>query len=182
MENSNVVVLIVLLLLLLVSALEMDPRIITTSAIILAVILFKLTLGWVISVKLSHLTGRQNITNLLTVILAIAAGLYILNIWNLLPAITATLATLGIVGSLIVLIIKDIWLTNFFAGISLIGNPLVNIGNEVEIGTVKGKITEISLTVTKLQRDDGGIVLIPNKVFNEQVISVKTNRDLHQTI
>ena len=67
---------------------------------------------------------------------------------------------------------KDIWISNLFAGISLIGDKLINVGSEVEVGGKRGKIVEMTLTVTKLKTADGDMIIVPNKKFREDVVVI----------
>lgn len=81
--------------------------------------------------------------------------------------------TLGVIASAILFTLKDIWVSNLFAGISLIGDKLINIGSELEVGGKKGEIMEMSLTVTKVRTSDGHLMIVPNKKFREEIVVIK---------
>jgi small conductance mechanosensitive channel len=83
------------------------------------------------------------------------------------------LAPLGALGVVILFALEDIWIQNVFAGISLIGDKSIKIGAEVEIAGVRGKITEMTLTITKLKTNDGRLMIVPNRKFKEDVITIK---------
>ena len=86
------------------------------------------------------------------------------------------LAALGVIGAVLVFTLKDIWISNAFAGISLIGDKSIDVGVEVEIAGRRGKIQEISLTTTKVRLGDGGLMVVPNKKFREDVVVIKAKR------
>jgi small-conductance mechanosensitive channel len=86
------------------------------------------------------------------------------------------LAPLGTFGVVLLFALKDIWISNVFAGISLIGDKSINIGTEVEIAGIRGRIAEITLTVTKVKTKDGRLMIVPNRKFKEDVVTIKTKR------
>jgi MscS family membrane protein len=86
------------------------------------------------------------------------------------------LAPLGTFGVVLLFALKDIWISNVFAGISLIGDKSISIGTEVEIAGIRGRIAEITLTVTKVKTKDGRLMVVPNRKFKEDVVTIKTKR------
>ena len=104
------------------------------------------------------LVGHQNLTNLISGIFTISSVLYILYLWDVPSLLMGILAPLSAFGVVLLFALKDIWISNVFAGISLIGDKLIDIGTEVEIAGVRGKIAEMTLTVTKVKTKDGRLM------------------------
>jgi len=122
------------------------------------------------------LVGHQNLTNLISGIFTISSVLYILYLWDVPSLLMGILAPLSAFGVVLLFALKDIWISNVFAGISLIGDKLIDIGTEVEIAGVRGKIAEMTLTVTKVKTKDGRLMIVPNRKFREDVITIKIQR------
>ncbi|MDI6819736.1 MAG: mechanosensitive ion channel [Candidatus Hodarchaeaceae archaeon] len=151
----------------------LDIRASATLAIVAVAFAFRLLFGVVVNRKLGGLTGHQNLTNFISGIFAIGLMLLVLHIWDLISTLLSILAALGVIGAALVFTLKDIWISNVFAGISLIGDRLINVGSEVEIGGKRGKVIEITLTVTKLKTSDGRLMIVPNKKFREDIVAIK---------
>lgn len=92
---------------------------------------------------------------------------------GVIQALVEITLTIGVIGAVLLFTIKDIWISNLFAGISLIGDKLINIGSEVEVGGKKGKIVEMTLTATKVRTADGHLMIVPNKKFREEIVIIK---------
>jgi len=145
--------------------------------IIVAIILiFRASIGTLVKRKFGRLVGYQNLTNLISGIFTISSVLYILYLWDVPSLLVGILTPLGAFGVVLLFALKDIWISNVFAGISLIGDKSINIGTEVEIAGIRGKITEITLTVTKVKTKDGRLMIVPNRKFKEDVVTIKTKR------
>jgi len=150
-----------------------DIRVATTLVIVAVAFAFRLFFGVIIERKLGELTGHQNLTNLISGIFAIGLTLLVLHIWDLISMLLSVLAALGVIGAVLLFALRDIWITNIFAGISLIGDKLIDIGSEVEIAGKRGKVVEITLTVTKMKTADGRLMIVPNKKFREDIVAIK---------
>lgn len=152
---------------------EEGSRITVTLAAIAAILIFRVSLGHLINRKLGGLVGHQNITNLLSSIFTVGLAFYLLSIWGVIPRLMELLAAIGALGAVLLFALKDIWISNIFAGISLIGDKSIDIGTEVQIAGVRGKIVEMTLTVTKVKTDDGRLMMVPNKKFREDVVIIE---------
>jgi len=122
------------------------------------------------------LVGHQNLTDLISGIFTVSSVLYILYLWDLPSLLMGILAPLSAFGVVLLFALKDIWISNVFAGISLIGDKSIDIGTEVEIAGMRGKIVEMTLTVTKVKTKDGRLMMVPNRKFREDVITIKIQR------
>lgn len=61
---------------------------------------------------------------------------------------------------------------DFIARLQLLLNPLIDIGDYIEVEGEKGKVIEFGLLYTAIRRHDKKIVLIPNKEFtNKKIIN-----------
>ena len=151
-------------------------RIIGTLIVSAIIIIFSLSTSALVKRKFGRLAGYQNLTNLISGIFTISSALFLLFLWNIPSLLVGILAPLGALGVVVLFALKDIWIQNVFAGISLIGDKLIKIGAEVEISGVRGRITEMTLTVTKLKTNDERVMIVPNRKFKEDVITIKTQQ------
>jgi len=149
-----------------------DERIVATVAVLACAVAFRLILGRALRRWLRGAPGYGLLANALAGVLGVAIAFYLLYLWNVIGALLELLTALGIVVTIFLLVIKDIWLSNVFAGFTLIGDRLIDIGSEVEICGKRGKIIEMSLTFTKLRTPDGELVIVPNRRFREEVVVV----------
>lgn len=136
----------------------------------------RLAVGELIARKLGGLVGHKALAHLCSALVFAGGVLYLLYVWEFFPVLLSVLAALGVVGVVLVFALKDIWIANAFAGISLIGDKSIDVGVEVEIAGRRGRIEEISLTTTKVRLGDGGLMVVPNKKFKEDVVVIRTGR------
>jgi small-conductance mechanosensitive channel len=156
-----------------------DPtidKIVITIVVVAAIAIFRLTLGAILKRKLRELIGHQILANFITAIFSIAAVIYLLNVWGITQLLVEWLATLGVMAAILILVVKDIWIDNLFAGISLIGDKSIDIGTDVEIQGKRGKIVEMTLILTKVKTADGNLVVVPNKKFREEMVIIRPKR------
>jgi small conductance mechanosensitive channel len=91
-----------------------------------------------------------------------------INVFSIVAAISASLVALG-------LALKDS-ISNFAAGILVILNKPINLGDHIEVTTAKGVVSKIDLAFTVLQNEDK-TVIIPNSLLISAVITRKGERD-----
>jgi len=109
------------------------------------------------------------IKNAIYVIVASIAIVSILNIWGV--SIGPLLASLGIVSLAIGFALKDT-LENIISGVLLFLDPPFKVGDIVEIEGQVGKVIDIGIRNTKIQRFSGDIIVIPNsKMLYAHVIN-----------
>ncbi len=154
----------------------LDERILITLVAVAVAIVFRAAIGSIFKRKLRELVGYQLLANALTGVLGIGLVSYLLYVWGIVGALIEMVATLGIIAVILLFTIKDIWLSNLFAGFSLIGDKLINVGSEVEVAGKRGKIVEMTLTVTKVKAAGGDLIIIPNKKFREDVVVIMKKR------
>jgi small-conductance mechanosensitive channel len=156
-----------------------DPtvdKIIITIVVVVTVAIFRLTLGVIFKRKLRELAGYQLLANFIAVILSIVLVFYLLTVWGITQALLEWLAALGTITAVLLITMKDVWITNLFAGISLIGDKSIDIGTDVEIQGKRGKIVEMTLTITKVKTADGNMMIVPNKKFREEIVIVRAGK------
>ena len=153
-----------------------DQRIWITLVVIAVALAFRVTVGRILKRELRELVGHQLLANALTGVLVIGLIFYLFYLWGIIQALAEMLAALGIIGALLLFTVKDIWILNLFAGISLIGDKLIDVGSEVEVGGKRGKIVEMTLTVTKVKTADGNLIIVPNKKFREDIVVIGAKR------
>jgi len=154
-----------------------DPtldKIIITIVVVVAVAVFRLTLGVIFKRKLRELAGYQLLANVITGVLLIFFVFYLFTVWGITQALVEWLAALGAITAVLFFTLKDVWITNLFAGISLIGDKLINVGTDIEIDSKRGKIVEITLILTKVKMADGNIMIVPNKKFRETIVVIRS--------
>ena len=142
--------------------------------------IFSLTLAYIVYVfidvtlvrfgrKVSEKTENQMDDTLLNIAhsslkatFIVIATLYTLNIWGV--EISPILASLGIAGIAAALALQQT-LSNVFAGISIIMDKTVRVGDIVKLDTGEmGEIYSISLRSVRIKTFDNEMIIIPNSV------------------
>ena len=154
----------------------MFDRLLLTLAAVVILVAVRLAVGALIARKFSELVGHGALAHLCTALVIAGGALYLLYLWELFPVLLSLLAALGVIGVVLVFTLRDIWIANVFAGISLIGDKLIDVGVEVEVAGKRGRIEEISLTTTKVRLRDGRLMVVPNKKFKEDLVVIRTKR------
>jgi len=88
---------------------------------------------------------------------------------------TGVLASTAVLGLVIGFAARTV-IANFVAGVLLAVRQPIRIGDKIEIGDeVEGRVTDISLTATSVDRGDGSLLVVPNeKIVNEVVVNLST--------
>ncbi len=106
----------------------------------------------------------RNIVRITLLIITVLVALSYLGV-----DITPALAGLGIAGLAVGLALQDT-LANFFAGIYLLADRPVRIGDYIKVGGEEGRVEEVGWRSTRLTTWDNRLVVLPNKVLAEQTI------------
>lgn len=106
----------------------------------------------------------RNIVRITLLLLTVLVALSYLGI-----DITPALAGLGIAGLAVGLALQDT-LANFFAGIYLLADRPVRIGDDIKVVGEEGRVEEVGWRSTRLITWDNRLVVLPNKLLTEQVI------------
>jgi small-conductance mechanosensitive channel len=139
----------------------------TLIAIVTFVIAVYILRG-VIRFRLRKLRGYQKLANIFYSIAFLVLCLGLLHIWGILSLLISFAAALGIIGVMFGFAIIHVWLSNAIAGVSLLFDKLIVVGSRIEIDGIKGRITQITLTSTKMATDDGKLMIIPNVSFRDR--------------
>ena len=111
-----------------------------------------------------------NILNLLGKGLIILVGLLI-TLESLNISITPLLTTLGIGGLAVALAFKDT-LTNFFAGLYILADQPILVGDYIKIeGGPEGYVEEVGWRSTRIRTLPNNIVILPNSKVSESIIT-----------
>ena len=144
-------------------------------------VLIVLILSLLISRILSLLIGRWLkvhkrfakvpllLNKIVAVIIYLIAILVVLDYFNL--EITPLIATLGLGGIAIGLALQNT-LTNFFAGLHIVSDRPINIGDYVELpeANISGYVDDIGWRSTKIKTLPNTIVVVPNSKLAESII------------
>lgn len=122
---------------------------------------------------------RQSLKDLLSLLCSIGvwiAGLLIAAVVAF-PGMTPAraLAVLGLGSVAIGFAFKDIF-ENFFAGVLILWKYPLDRGDIVEIGSVKGRVEEITVRNTLIRKLNGELTVVPNANIFKQEVDVLTNR------
>jgi len=150
----------------------LETQITITLIVVVAILVFWAALGSLFRRKLKRLVGHQRLSNSLSIIFAVVVLLYLLNVWGIIRAIVELFLAFSTVSAVLLFAVKDVWISNILAGVSLIGDKNIRVGTEVEIEGKRGTVVELSLTITKLRTADGRLIIVPNQKFREAVIVV----------
>lgn len=117
-------------------------------------------------VKSNFILGIDHIANILHTFVLIGA---ILLLFNIDPINLIT--SLSIVAAAIAILSKD-YIANMINGMLIMFSEEVMIGDEIKIGEVKGKVTDITLVNMHIVNDDEDLIYIPNSmVFTSQIFN-----------
>ena len=89
-------------------------------------------------------------------------------------------AAAGIGGLAIAFAARDA-LENFFAGVNLLVRKTFDTGDYVECEGIDGQVEHISIRETQIRQTDGQLVVAPNKVFFQNPLTIRTNREVRRT-
>ncbi len=137
--------------------------------VIIDVVVFE---AWTKLTKNANMSAGESLASLihgvLKVALVVLVLLYVLDIWGF--EITPLLAGMGLAGLAVALALQPV-LGNIFAGISMIGDKTVRVGDLVYLdATTKGEIKKIGLRSTKIKTFDSELIIIPNSKLAESKI------------
>lgn len=122
-------------------------------------------------VKYNFEVGINHIANILHTFVFTGAALLLLNIDPL-----GLITSLSIVAAAIAILSKD-YIGNMINGMIIMFSDELNLGDEIKIGDVKGKITDITLTNVHLINDDEDLIYIPNSIiFTSQILNFTKRR------
>jgi len=110
------------------------------------------------------------IKNAIHILLFILAVCFILS--KLGYDVSALVAGLGVGGLALAFASKQI-LENFFGGIVILIDHLFEIGDEIEVKGVKGKVKGIGLRSTMVEEENGKIAIIPNSLIIANIVERK---------
>ncbi|MFC1686179.1 mechanosensitive ion channel family protein [Nanoarchaeota archaeon] len=84
-------------------------------------------------------------------------------------AITPLLATLGL-GALALGLALQPTLANLFAGVRILSDKPVQVGDYIEIGDLKGYVEDIGLHTTRIRTLPNNVVVVPNSKLADSII------------
>lgn len=117
-------------------------------------------------VKSNFILGINHIANIIHTFVLIGAILLLFKI-DPIDLITS----LSIVAAAIAILSKD-YIANMINGMLIMFSEEVMIGDEIKIGEVKGKVTDITLVNMHIVNDDEDLIYIPNSmVFTSQIFN-----------
>ncbi|MSR86120.1 mechanosensitive ion channel family protein [Candidatus Woesearchaeota archaeon] len=111
----------------------------------------------------------QIISKILSGIIYIIAALILLDHFNI--ETTPFLATLGLGGLALGLALQST-LTNFFAGLHIVSDKPINIGDHIELSTgILGIVIDIGWRSTRLKTLQNTIIIVPNAILADSIIT-----------
>ncbi|MEN6379605.1 MAG: mechanosensitive ion channel domain-containing protein [Methanofastidiosum sp.] len=82
-----------------------------------------------------------------------------------------TITIIMVLWSVITIIGLKSIVPNFFSGVFIVFYRQINVGDRIKIDDMEGVVEEVSLVYTKIKRDDGKYLLIPNSKVVDNVIT-----------
>ncbi len=137
-------------------------------SLIIARILSVLVSRWLKVQKEFERTPRL-ISTVVSIVIYLIAFLMILRYLNI--EITPLVATLGLGGLAVGLALQNT-LANFFAGVHIISDRPINVGDYIEMeGNIAGYVEDIGWRSTRIRTLPNTIVIVPNSRIAESVIT-----------
>lgn len=109
----------------------------------------------------------QLFNRLITLIVFILALIVILQYFQV--KITPMLAALGIAGLAIGLALQST-LSNLFAGLQILGNKPIRVGDYIEVNNFEGYVEDIGWRSVRMKTIQNNLIIIPNSKLMESVI------------
>ena len=126
-----------------------------------------------VQTRLLRLSTRRDLevvtTNVLRYTRLFIVALLLLQFFGLSGVVSTALASVGFVGLVLGLAAQTV-ASNMVAGIFLLLDDQVNVGDRIEMGAVQGVIQDIRLRSTLITLDDGTLALVPNKKLVDEVV------------
>lgn len=139
-----------------------------TISIILSKILAVLIANW-LKVQKKYEKTPQLFTKIITVVVFIIAILIILDHFEI--QITPLVAALGLGGLAVGLALQST-LSNFFAGLHIISDRPIDVGDYIEMeGNVKGYVDDIGWRSIRIKTLQNTIIVVPNSKLAESIVT-----------
>ncbi|MCX6606594.1 MAG: mechanosensitive ion channel [Acidobacteria bacterium] len=155
------------------SVFDLDPRwqrLIENAIVAFVIFSMALMLNAMVQRGISRLPfAMAGLSRTLTRLFVFGVGLLILlRIWGV--SITPVLTALGVGGLAVALALQDT-LSNIFAGVHLLVEAPITVGNYVRLGAdEEGTVTDIGWRTTRIQTGSNSTIIIPNKSITNGVI------------
>ena len=125
---------------------------------------------------------RRAITNVKRFLQLIVYSIAIvLILWTFEVDVTGLMASLGIGALIIGFALKDI-IENWVSGLLILTGKIYKIGDVIQVGTLKGVVTGISLRTTVLKTYDRNEIIMPNSLLIKEKIINLTSGDSEAVI
>ena len=121
---------------------------------------------------------HYGISNITTVVLGLAFTFSVFGAFGI--ELKEIITSLSIVAAALAIILKD-FINDFLVGLYFSFSEDFDMGDQVKIGEIKGKIVEIGIQRIRFQNEDDDIVVIPNsKIYQTEIINY-TKKDIRLT-
>lgn len=157
----------------------------STTALMIAIVaciwaLIALT-GWAEHYLLGHRRSLRASASVLRLVRRVIDGIivfggFLLTLTYFGVDVTAALAGLG-VGGIAVALAAQKTLENVIAGVSLIADQAVRVGDSLNLGDVQGTVEEVGLRSTRIRTADRTIVSLPNGQIANMKVETVSARD-----
>lgn len=113
-----------------------------------------------------EMTAIQVLQEIFKYIVIIVALVMILNELGI--NVTALILSLGIVGVIVGFAARDT-LSNFIAGLFILGHKSFKVGDEIEVSGHVGTVTKMTFRTTTLTTVDNRVITVPNSLFSTDI-------------
>lgn len=144
--------------------------ILAVSSVVISLIIL-LVIKILFKTKLTNLEGATKLLGLLSFIIITIEATYLGIVFEIFEIVSGVIASVGVAFALVTFALQN-HLKNIVSGIGLYLNPLISIGDLIEIDGHKGVIIEFHLMKTTALTEDGKHFFIPNLKFSESVTLV----------
>ncbi len=120
------------------------------------------------SKRLLVVAGAPKVSILINIVRTLIWACALMCILEPVFGITPTyfVATLGVVSVAISLGLQDT-ISNIFSGLVLMAGHVVRPGDDITVGSVSGRVTDVTWRSTSVQDRHGSVEIIPNSVLNK---------------
>ncbi len=112
------------------------------------------------------LLGLQNVYYIFVVLISIAAGITLYGL-----DLKEVFYSLSIIAAALAIVTKD-YISEVISGLIMTFSGQLSVGDYISIGSIKGRVTTLTITKVVLLNEDDDLVHLPNtKVFNGELVN-----------
>lgn len=153
------------------ASLERVPNLLAALSVLIIALIVRYIVHRTTHVVLTRTTRRKVLAARIVETTILAAGV-LLSLSLLGISLTGLLTGVGLVTVGLSFALQDL-IVNFVAGLELLGNAPFELGDQIEVGDVRGRVRSIGSRTTVIESNDGSLVTVPNRDLLTKAVAVQ---------